>query len=160
MGEASDISPSSWPAGIKAVHHLQRQMPPCHRSTQTLVGVFCHYGQQHCDVVWLSSWTEKDSVLLGWCSATGHKLQFPFVSSGTETLTSYIQSIVTGKLCKRRHVVGVIRQYMGLLCDAPGRLLDALIVCILRSKNKAGMTFVFLIPLPPANLFGPQCDLP
>lgn len=24
-----------------------------------LVGVFCHYGQQHCDVVWLSSWTER-----------------------------------------------------------------------------------------------------
>ena len=66
-GESSDISPSSWPAGIKAVHRLQRQMPPCHSSTQILVGVFCHYGQQHCDVIWLSSWTENKSVLLGWC---------------------------------------------------------------------------------------------
>lgn len=60
-----------------------------------------------------------------------------------ETLTSYIQSIVTGELCKRRHVVGVIRQHMGLLCDAPSCLLDALIVGVLESKNKDDMRFVF-----------------
>lgn len=63
-GESSDISPSSCPAGIKAVHHLQR--PPCHSSRQTLVGVFRHYGQQHCDVIRLSTWTEKSILLLGW----------------------------------------------------------------------------------------------
>lgn len=38
-------------------------------SMQTLVSVLSHYGEQYCDVIWLSS--------------------------------SYIQSIVTGKLCKR-----------------------------------------------------------
>lgn len=41
-----------------------RGRPPRHSSTQSLVGVFCHYGQQHCDVVWLSSWTENNRVLL------------------------------------------------------------------------------------------------
>lgn len=60
-----------------------------------------------------------------------------------ETLTSYIQSVITGELCERRHIVGVIRQNVGLLCNAPGCLLDALIVCVLRRKNKAGMKFVF-----------------
>lgn len=59
-----------------------------------------------------------------------------------ETLTSYIQSVVAGELCKRRHVVGVIRQHVGLLCDAPGRLLDALIVGVLESKNKEDVRFV------------------
>lgn len=33
--------------------------PPSHSLTQTLVSVFCHYGEQHCDVIWLSSWTES-----------------------------------------------------------------------------------------------------
>lgn len=82
--------------------------------------------------------------------------------SGTETPTSYVQSIVTGKLCKRRHVVGVICQYMGLLCNAPGGLLDALIICVLWSKNKAGMKFVFktfLISLSPKTPDGACLEL-
>lgn len=53
-----------------------------------------------------------------------------------ETLTSYIQPIVTCKLCERRHVVGVVGQDVGLLCDALSGLLDALIVCVLRNDNK------------------------
>lgn len=84
------------------------------------------------------------------------KIWLSYLVQVTDTLTSYIQSIVTGKLCKRRHVVGVIRQYMGLLCNAPGSLLNTLIVCVLRNKNKPGMKFVlptFLIPLTAANLF-------
>lgn len=57
----------------------------------------------------------------------------------TWTLTSYIQSIVTGKLCERWHVVGVIGQHMGLLCDAAGRLLNALIVCVLTNQTKQAL---------------------
>lgn len=49
--------------------------------------------------------------------------------------TSYIQAIVTGKLCKRRHVVGVVGQVMGLLCDALRSLQDAVIVGILEFKK-------------------------
>lgn len=49
--------------------------------------------------------------------------------------TSYIQAIVTGKLCKRRHVVGVIGQVMGLLCDALRSLQDAVVVGILKCKK-------------------------
>lgn len=51
-------------------------------------------------------------------------------------ITSYIQSIVTGKLGKRRHVVGVVCQNMGLLCNAPGCLLDTLIVGFLQNTKK------------------------
>lgn len=51
-------------------------------------------------------------------------------------LTSYVQSIVTGKLCKRRHVVGVVCQDVGLFCNAPGCLLDALIICVLGNKTR------------------------
>lgn len=48
-----------------------------------------------------------------------------------------MQSIGTGKLCKRGHVVGVVRQYVSVLCDAARSLLDALIVCVLLSIKKS-----------------------
>lgn len=70
--------------------------------------------------------------------ATDQKFRCPFGS----TLTSYIQPVVTCKLCKRWHVVRVIGQYMCLLRDALGRLLDALIVRVLHSKNKDGRLFI------------------
>lgn len=61
--EASDVKPTSWPAGIEAVHYFQRQI-----SKQVLVRVFCHDGQQYCDVVWLPSCKNKQNQKnqLGW----------------------------------------------------------------------------------------------
>lgn len=82
-------------------------------------------------------------------------VQLPFALTATGTLTSYIQSVVTGELRKRRHVVGVVRQYVRLLCNAAGSLLDTLIVCVLRTQT-AGVKFVlqpFLIPLTPTAPF-------
>lgn len=65
-------------------------------------------------------------------------------------ITSYIQSIVTGKLGKRRHVVGVVCQNMGLLCNAPGCLLDTLIVGVLqKQKQNGGVLVVFQCLVPP-----------
>lgn len=51
-------------------------------------------------------------------------------------LTSHIQSIVTRKLCKRRHVSGIIRQLVSLLSDASRSLLYALIVGVLNERGK------------------------
>lgn len=55
---------------------------------------------------------------------------------GGEALTSDIQSIVTGELCKGWHVRGVIGQLVGLLSNAPCSLLDALVVGVLNSWGK------------------------
>lgn len=67
-------------------------------------------------------------------------------SPSTETLTSDIQPVVTCKLSERRHVVGVVGQVVGLLRDALGSLLDALIVCVLRRATiiapRSGDSFV------------------
>lgn len=43
-------------------------------------------------------------------------------------LTSYIQTIVTGKLCKGRHIVGIIGKVVSLLCNTLCSLQDAVIV--------------------------------
>lgn len=43
-------------------------------------------------------------------------------------LTSYIQAIVTGKLCKRGHIVGVVGKVVSLLCNTLCSLQDAVIV--------------------------------
>lgn len=63
------------------------------------------------------------------------EIQQVFRFNQTGTLTSYIQPIGACKLCKRRHVVGVVGQDVGLLSDALGSLLDALIVCVLQNDN-------------------------
>lgn len=55
---------------------------------------------------------------------------------GGEALTSDIQAVVTGELCKGWHVRGVIGQLVGLLSNAPCSLLDALIVGVLNSWGK------------------------
>lgn len=47
-------------------------------------------------------------------------------------LTSYIQAIVTGKLCKRGHIVGIIGKVVSLLCNTLCGLQDAVIVCCLK----------------------------
>lgn len=47
-------------------------------------------------------------------------------------LTSYIQAIVTGKLCKRGHIVGVVGKVVSLLCNTLCSLQDAVIVCCLK----------------------------
>uniref|UniRef100_A0A0E9TX64 Uncharacterized protein n=1 Tax=Anguilla anguilla TaxID=7936 RepID=A0A0E9TX64_ANGAN len=49
-------------------------------------------------------------------------------------LTAYVEAVVAGELGERRHVVWVVGQLVGLLRDAAGRLLDALVVGIL-GKN-------------------------
>lgn len=48
-----------------------------------------------------------------------------------KNLTSHIQSIVTCKLCKRRHVSGIICQLMSLFSNASCSLLYTLIVGVL-----------------------------
>lgn len=52
-----------------------------------------------------------------------------FKEDNTDSIhTSYIQAIVTGKLCKRRHIVGVVGKVVSLLCNALCSLQDAVIV--------------------------------
>lgn len=52
-----------------------------------------------------------------------------FKGNNTDSIhTSYIQAIVTGKLCKRRHIVGVVGKVVSLLCNALRSLQDAVIV--------------------------------
>lgn len=41
--------------------------------------------------------------------------------------TSNIQAIITGKLCKWGHIVGVVGKVMSLLCNALCSLQDAII---------------------------------
>lgn len=52
-----------------------------------------------------------------------------FKGNNTDSIhTSYIQAIVTGKLCKRRHIVGVVGKVVSLLCNALRSLQDTVIV--------------------------------
>lgn len=51
------------------------------------------------------------------------------------SLTSDVQPVVARKLRERRHVVGVVGQDVGLLGDALGRLLDALVVGVLQKAQ-------------------------
>lgn len=44
-----------------------------------------------------------------------------------QSCTSDIQAIITGKLCKRGHIVGVVGKVMSLLCNALCSLQDAII---------------------------------
>lgn len=61
-------------------------------------------------------------------------------------LTSYIQAIVTGKLCKRGHIIRVVGKIMSLLCNALCSLQDAVIVGSLKRDAiiKKALKFEFV----------------
>lgn len=50
------------------------------------------------------------------------------LKGANSNLTSYIQAIVTGKLCKRGHIIRIVGKIMSLLCNALCSLQDAVIV--------------------------------
>lgn len=103
-----------------------------HTHSHTLsVCIFSHNGQQHGDVIWLPSCkigkNEREEFIH--LKATRQIIKRLKHGNSTDRIhTSYIQTIVTSKLCKRRHIVGVVCKVVRLFGDALCSLQDAVIV--------------------------------